>query len=103
MATKILFYDDDGDLMFDYAYSAYRDESHDGSTGVCIDITGDASIFIKNINPDGIIRSLFENNKVDLTSYGRVIWIDEENNWSDSPEEESSDNGFGRAAELMGR
>lgn len=94
MYTKILFIDDNGDMMMDYAISAYKDNSSDGSTGVTIDITSECSIFIKEPETEHLIKRLFDYDTCDLTEYGPVIWIDENNIWSDESEAKGNmDNG----------
>lgn len=90
MYTKILFYDDDGDLAFDYAHNAYRCTNGDDA-GVMISISDDCAIWVRNLFPDTIIRKLYEQDSVDLTSYGNVVWIDEEDNWSD--DDDAADEG----------
>lgn len=83
MGTKVLFFDDDGELMFDMADSAVHSTSSTGKHGVQIFITDDISIFIATDSVADVIRSLFTRDSVDLTDYGPVVWIDEDGNWSD--------------------
>lgn len=90
MFTKILFIDDDGDMMMDFAHAAYITSNHAGTTGIRIDLTDDIGIFVPYAD-DSLIRQLFENDKLDITSKGRVVWIDEDGNWSDAPDEEDKE------------
>lgn len=90
MGTKILFYDDDGDLMMDIAMAAYIGENHSGVKGVIIDITGDTGIFIPYAT-DSLISDLWENDKYDLRSKGRVVWITSDGEWSDDPDDEDDE------------
>lgn len=84
MGTKILFIDDDGDIIMDHAYCAYVCYPDDTPChkGVQISITDNCGIFIQTMDPEQIIRQLFEHNQLDLTEYGPVVWIDSDGNWS---------------------
>lgn len=90
MFTKILFYDDEGDIMLDYAYSAYVCDSKD-STGVRIEISDGCCIWIQESFPDSLIRSLWSNDRVDLTKYGAVVWICGNGRWSNGEVDYESD------------
>lgn len=90
MFTKLLFIDDDGDLMMDYALSAYICKNHHDQEGVMILITDDCGIWYP-YQKEPLIKQLFNEDKVDLTHLGRAVWIDENDNWSDDPDEDDDD------------
>lgn len=90
MFTKILFYDDDGDLMMDYAQSAYFYEDHEGTRGIAVDITAGYGIFIPN-QGEAFIKALFHEDRVDLTSFGNVVWKLEDGSLSSDPDYNKDD------------
>lgn len=91
MGTKVLFIDDENEIMMDVVQSAYVAQNCLGESGVKMDITKGTSIFIEESDPVKLIRGIWFNDKVDLTSYGPVVWIDEDNNWSDENDSGDTD------------
>lgn len=81
MFTRILFYDDEGDLMVDYAYSVYIGHDDRVGKGVRIDISEKCGIFIKCDDPDSLIRAIWSSDTYDLTRYGSLVWVDEFGIW----------------------
>lgn len=76
MGTKILYYDEDGDLCFGITKYAGLYEHDRKGNGVWIETTDDDSLFIQDAFPEDIVKRIYENDKVDLTRYGNVIDLD---------------------------
>lgn len=73
MGTKIIFYDEEGKLCFDYAQWA--------NVGTCseercvyIGLTEKVQICLIGTGED-LIRELYNYDRIDLTRYGKLIWI----------------------------
>lgn len=72
MGTKILYYDEDGDLCFGVAEYAGLYEDDRKGNGVWINTTDGDSFFIQDPFPEDVVKRIYENDKVDLTRYGNV-------------------------------